>query len=473
MAVNRSWDAYPATYRAQEMQTLASWVLSGESGSVVGLIGCGRSNLLGFLCHRPEVLQTYLPSPARPVVLVPVDLNDLPAKNASTLYRVILRSFDRVRDRFESRLQQAAADLYRETRDAQDPFLPQSGLHELLLLFQERGAQIALVLNRFDSFCENASPAMINTLRGLRDNFKDTLCYIVGICQEVAYLNNRTALGDMYDLLDSHVCWVGAMSDQDVRWMITQNAQFATSSPSETEVTTMLRLSGNFPALIKAIVHWWLTKKDRPPTDEWENALFAERSIQYRLARMWDGLTQEEQFVVSEVQMLGERARDAKHAGRRSLDEEFQRLAREEKYALERLKDKGLLVQAGTDWRILGDLLNRHVAVVKDQVLGKIWMRGEQIYQGRNRLELQGIPKAILVFFIRHPYVEHSHDTIMDNAWPPEVNPEGISLEALQQQIKELRKKVEPSRGNYRYIVTFRGGYKFFPEGRTGAEFSK
>jgi hypothetical protein len=35
----------PATYRSKEMQTIARWILAGESGSVVGLAGCGRSNL--------------------------------------------------------------------------------------------------------------------------------------------------------------------------------------------------------------------------------------------------------------------------------------------------------------------------------------------------------------------------------------------------------------------------------------------
>ena len=75
------------------MKILSGWIMAGESGSVVGLLGSGRSNLLGFLCHRPEVVRAYLPAQVGSIALIPVDINNLPANNLSTLYRVIVRSF--------------------------------------------------------------------------------------------------------------------------------------------------------------------------------------------------------------------------------------------------------------------------------------------------------------------------------------------------------------------------------------------
>jgi hypothetical protein len=123
--------AYPSTYRAKELRTIAGWISSGESGSVVGLLGSGRSNILGFLCHRPEVLQSYLSVQSSPIVVVPVDLNNLPANNLSALYRVILRSFYRIRNRFEQNLQQSVVDLYLAVRAEQDPFLSQSAFRRV------------------------------------------------------------------------------------------------------------------------------------------------------------------------------------------------------------------------------------------------------------------------------------------------------------------------------------------------------
>ncbi len=66
MASSRSWKSYRPTYRAREMQTLADWIWAGQSGSVIGLAGAGKSNLLDFVCHRPKVFQSYLPPPGRP-----------------------------------------------------------------------------------------------------------------------------------------------------------------------------------------------------------------------------------------------------------------------------------------------------------------------------------------------------------------------------------------------------------------------
>ena len=47
-----SWEEYPATYREREVQTLLSAVRAGESASLVGLSGAGKSNVMGFLAHR-------------------------------------------------------------------------------------------------------------------------------------------------------------------------------------------------------------------------------------------------------------------------------------------------------------------------------------------------------------------------------------------------------------------------------------
>src|SRR3712207_37525 len=92
MALWDSWSSYAPTYRASERFTLTRWIASGASGSVVGLIGCGRSNVLRFLCQDAPALQSYLPDGAQ-VALVAVDLYDLPSDNLADLYRTILHAF--------------------------------------------------------------------------------------------------------------------------------------------------------------------------------------------------------------------------------------------------------------------------------------------------------------------------------------------------------------------------------------------
>lgn len=84
------WQQFPPCYRAQEMQTFAHWITACVSGAVIGLPGMGKSNLLNFLCQRPDALRRYLPDERAAVVLIPVDLNNLLELTLSALYRLFV-----------------------------------------------------------------------------------------------------------------------------------------------------------------------------------------------------------------------------------------------------------------------------------------------------------------------------------------------------------------------------------------------
>jgi len=467
MVTHQIWETFPPTYRADEIQTLARWIQAGESCSVVGLPGCGRSNLLDFLCHRPEVLRSYLPAEAGPVVLIPVDLNDLPADDPSTVYRVILRSFYWVRDRFDPSMIEAVTTLYLENRATQDPFLSQSVLYELLFNFQAEQTQVVLVLNRFDRFCQTASPQTLNSLRGLRDSFKETLCFIVGMRQEVAYLPDPDVLGDMYELLDSHVCWVGAMNEADARWVIATHT--APRSPEEAEIQAMLSLAGGFPVLLRAIGHWWLDAGGRLEPDEWPAALAKERSFDYRLARLWGGLTQEEQFACAAVREWQGRVTEADEKAS-VLEEASKTLAKEHGRILPRLTGKGLCRQADAGWEIRGELMADYINRVGPSSRGRIWIDDKtgDIYQGLTPLRgLAPQEDALLRFLIKHPYKRHPYSSLIEEVFDEPFDRTRHDLFPL---VRNLRQKIEAKPSDPRYIINYtarpEGGYQFYPEGR-------
>jgi len=147
-----AWAAYPPTYRAREIALLADWLLAGESGSIIGLAGSGKSNLLGFLGHWPEALQSYWRDRPFKLLLVQVDLNDLPGNDLASLYRLILRSLYESRRglaTFEPALVTAVETLYRKVEDKPDSFAAQSALREALFLFQEKKLRLVLMLDPF------------------------------------------------------------------------------------------------------------------------------------------------------------------------------------------------------------------------------------------------------------------------------------------------------------------------------------
>lgn len=468
MITPRRLSQFPEYYRAKEMQVIADWVLAGESGSVVGLPGCGRSNLLEFLCHRPDILsKKYLPQAADPIALIPVDLNHLPANNSATLYRVLLRAFYWVRERFNPNVKERIARLYLENRATLDPFLSQSALHEMLFTFQAQQTQVVLVLNHFDQFCAEADSRLLNTLRGLRDSFKETLCFVVGMQKTVMYLPKREVLGDMYELLDSNVCWVGAMGEEDARHVINQVTRTASAAPSEQEIAHMLSLTGRFPVLLKAIGHWW--QKTDLPIGEWETYLQQAHDVEYRIARLWKALSNEEQFALAAVCEW-----EALQKKGKATAKEFERLEKEHTQPLMRLMEKGLCHKKAQNWLIHGRLLTTYIKRVGPSGRGRIRLVGKarELSQGLTRLDkISPQEDKLLRFLIQHPYDRHTYTVLINEVWSEDgADYGGITNNSLQQVVSALRKKIEVDSANPRYVTSWRGkpegGYQFFPEGR-------
>ena len=473
MEVQRLWASYAPTYRASEMRTLAGWIASGVSGSVVGLAGCGRSNLLRFLCGQPAALRSYLPDASRASVLIPIDLYDLPSDNLAHLYRTMLHAVYWARGRLAPELAQVATDLYLEHRAVVDPFLTQTALYELLLAFQVAGARVVLVVNRFDRFCETSTPQVVNTLRTLRDRFKETLSYIVGMRQEAAYLPDPSILGDMLELFDSHTCYVGAMTVEDSRDMLANVLRGAPEQPASDEIEALLRLSGGFASLLKVIAQWWMLAPQRPPAPaDWLAALLDNPAVRHRLERLWQGLTQEEQLALSEIQKQDvrrpalERKVGADAQLRRGTGQARQlEIARN-------LAAKGCCVPDGAGWRINGELLATFVARLTGRIRGRIWLDepARIIYQGQQPIDdLTPLEFNILRFLIGQPRVRHTSDAIIDSAWPVDENKEAITPNNLQVHISSIRKKIEPNPAAPRFLLTWHGrpsGYQFFPEGK-------
>ncbi|MEZ4623162.1 MAG: helix-turn-helix domain-containing protein [Caldilineaceae bacterium] len=456
------WTEYSESYRAKEIASLVRWIVTGASGSIIGLNGSGKSDLLGFLCYRPDALQQYWPEQAPSATVLPVDLNNLPSNTLAALFRVILRTFYEHRTRFDSATQELISRLYLENRAATDPFLSQSALRELLLDFQQRRHRVVFALDRFDLFCRMLTPEMSDALRGLRDSFKDTLSYIASMRLGLAYLPEPDLLGNLLRLLDQHICYVGPMNEDDTVDTIGRRTALAAAPPTADEVAQIRHLTGGYPALVMFVCRWWQNQVTRMPLDAWQELLLREVGVRHRLEDIWESLTQEEQVVLTEIQkstLLGRTANQ--RMGDRYAD------------VLRNLAERGLCVQVDDEWQIFSGLFAAYVAAVGGVSRGKIWFNEEAqtLYYGEEILtDLTPKEQAILQFLVQEPRTNHTYTDIIVAAWSDEERYNGVSTENLQQVIRTLRVKIEPNPSHPVYIVTWRnkpeGGYIFFPEGR-------
>lgn len=466
MVSKRAWEAYPQTYRTREIGILANWIRSGESGSVVGLAGAGKSNLLGFLCHRPQVMAERCSQDGSPkLALVLVDLNNLPGNDLSTFYRVILRSLYEARVQLaaiEESLPDTVQELYHKVEDKTDPFLSQSALRQVLLSFKEKEARLALVLDPFDQFCRVVTTQILDNLRGLRDSFKTTLLYIVGLRHELAYIRDPVELGELYEILDTHICWLGPMQREDARWVISQVEEGTDRSFDDEQIEWLIDLTGGYPVLLRAAGLWLSQVWPVPDIAIWEKQLLAEPSIQNRLKDVWQGLTREEQVALSVLHTA------LSIASERERQKSIKQIEGKYRAALTRLQAKHLCSKTDAGWEIFSPLFATFVAGMKGISGGRIWLdvKTDRFFQGeRELIDLSEQDRRLLCHFLDHPVIVHSIDNLIDAAWA-EYDSGGVSNAAVQQAIRHLRKQVELNPARPCYLITRHGaGYCFFPEG--------
>ena len=485
MIATKSIKNFPLAYRSLEMETLTSWLKTGQSGSVTGLPGCGRSNLLDFLCHRPDVLreQQYLGTEADQVVVIPVDLNHLPTYDTATFYRVILRALHLASDRLPQNLHQSITGLYLEYRTSQDPFITQSGLYDALYAFQSEEKRVALVFNYFDRFCQEADRRLFATLRGLRDSFKEMLSFIVGMSREIRYLPTPEALGDLYPLLDSNVCWVGPMNEADSRWVIEQALYAVPDSPHEAEIKKFLTLSGGYPVLLRYITAWWSKQTPKPPIETWPDLLLDEHTFEHRLNALWNGLTQEEQSALMAVQLAMSRIHKKKNLP--GIDEQaidnlvtqtVKLISRNHGQIMPRLVTKGICQQTEQGWQILSQLWADYISRLElpNDHRGKLELKSKtgDVMQDGRPIKLAPQEDALLKFLLKHPYERHDYGTLILEVWPADHDPSSRRQD-LFQLVRSVRRKVETDPSRPRYLKNWtdqrNGGYQLYPEGKPGA----
>lgn len=448
MLTVRRWSRYHSNYRAPQIELLSKWLANGTSCAVVGMAGCGKSNLLGFLSQTPRALSPYLGELAEKIIPLPVDLNSLPANTLDTFFRLLLRSFFETRHRFDEETQALISQHYLENRSATDPFLPQSGLRQLLFHFEAREMRVVLVMDRFDRFTKQAVPGMTDTLRSLRDSFKDSFCIVVGMRQEPKYVLNPETLAELYEILDLHICWVGPMGLADSRRVMAEELLIPEDKLESELITQIYALTGGYPSLLKAVCQRYADGMFTP--EQWQT-LLVDDNVAHRLAEIWQGFTQQEQMVLFSL-ASGEACSPVE---------------------LRSLQAKELLQPDGDTWQLKAALLSAYAGTVGKLSRGLIWEDEEtgMLFQGKRPLDnLPPTEAALLTFFVGNPYKRHTYGEIITAVWTETESLDGVATEALAKQISNLRKRVEPNPAKPIYIINFRGkpegGYQFFPEGK-------
>ena len=231
------WDEYPATYRQTEVQRILAAGRAGESVSIVGLSGSGKSNLMGFLANRIAPNQLNQSNHA----FAFVDCNRLSDHTNASFFRLVRRAINN---------QTSQSDTNADART----------LDEFEALEVSIGQQLAttekltLLIDRFDDLispelsgekrAENRP--LFNNLRALRDSYKFKLTFVAATRHP---LSDYTELAELFY---AHTLWLGPASESDALWNTQRYAKRKALSWSDDEMHKLVQYSGGYPSLLRA-----------------------------------------------------------------------------------------------------------------------------------------------------------------------------------------------------------------------------
>ncbi|MCB0029617.1 MAG: winged helix-turn-helix domain-containing protein [Anaerolineales bacterium] len=456
----RHWQQFPPDYRQQELQQIAGWLAAGESGSVIGLPGVGRSSFFDFLANRPDRLAAHLPAGQPAILLIPLDLNILPDFQMATFYRAILRSFFESQARMESPLADLISTLFRKCEGSQDAFLAQSALREFLLACEAGGYRVALLLNRFDDFCAIASQEVTRTLLSVRDSFRDTLLFIAGVRRDLRYGTGLDQADPLFQLLDTHSCWLKPLTALAAQQMLARRLDHLRDEDVAHVISLLPALTGHWPSLLRVAGQLYAQRLLPADIELWGEMIAAHQATQYRLTRLWRSLTAAEARLLQKVAQ----ADTVSRAGLPPVEQEI----------CLRLQQLGVFVEGERGLELSSPLLSSYAAGLGELSAGLFWLdeaSGELMQDQEPLHHLTAQQQALLRLFLRSAQQRLSYTQIIEEVWPKEsAGKEGVEIATLHQAIHSLRLKIEPEPRRPRYVINYtdwpEGGYIFYAEGR-------
>lgn len=446
------WAAFPETYRAEQISTIAQWIALGNSGVVVGGSGSGKSNVAGFIAERPDVMAHHLPNQSANTCFFRLDINSLPTITPATFYRGLLYTLQHAAAQMTPEIATKIIELTAKATNGDDTLALYFALqraHDLLI--QRDNKKVVWLLDRFDEACKRLEAGTLSSLRSLRDQFKGKLSYITFTRFPLAHLRNPAEFDEFHEIMVAHTCWVGPMVERDAQWIARQMAERHQTTFTADAVATLIAVTGGLPAFMKAacsaLATGQLVSGESPQT--WTEQLLAQPVFLRNCQEMWQDCTAAERTVLTSLATWGDP---------QGLDAD----------TVAYLEKLGLLLHnpANAKIRIFSPIFaafiqqqsaSLGVGITFDQRTGNVLRNGIPLNETFTAFEMR-----LLTYFLDHVDELCEKNAIIAHVWPDEKLVEGIRDDSLAQLVKRLRDKLEANGSGHNYIQSVRGrGYRF------------
>ncbi len=314
----------------------AMFAPEANSKSVLGAHRTGITSLLFYISH-PDVLHTYAKMHMCPILPVYINLQ-AQIVNPQRFYSYILRATARTLER------QGAAHF-----DAPD--FPVEIDYSFVTEFFDKachyGYRFMLLLDEFEELIEgNFDESFFGSLRALATGRNRDVAFVTTSFRDPFLLLDGkfgpTLASPFFNIFDPALLYLGALSEEEARQLITRPAEKAGHPFTDEDVTFILKLAGRLPFAIQAAASMLYNKtgisaQDRVCED-------FNRAMKKHFDHYWAHFTSTERQALLKLVRAGE-------------------LTSDDYEALSGLADYGFVEEIHGDYRILGDAFTEWITM--------------------------------------------------------------------------------------------------------------
>jgi hypothetical protein len=438
-------------FREDEVSKLLKWARSGESASIIGISGVGKSNLFNHLLDS-ETQRAYLGEAVGNYLFVRVNFHYIPDFSNRSLYSVILEQFELLDGNCEQ-LNLTSAQLdqvghyHEQLLDAGDDVLKVQRYFKqaIQLLLRGNERRIVFVFDQFDEVYQEADGRFFANLRGLREAYKYRISYFAftrGMLPRLAEMD--PAREEFSELLLGNVVGLGPYNNFDARNLLERVSSRIQLPLTEAQAAQLLHLSGGHAGLLKS-AYLAMAQDGATLTGSEEQevmALLAVPNVETECAKIWNSIRLDERKLLARL-AHGGTAVSADHT------------------TLYELQVKGLITK--TEPMTLFCPLFTHYTRHQEA----LWERPLYLEPQTRQVWVLGTPTEALtaleykLFSLLYERLDEivEKDELIEAGWPGAKG--GVSDQAITAAMYRLRRKIEPDPNEPRFLESLRGqGYQ-------------
>ena len=440
--------------REQELRFVMDAIASGDCASIVGLSNMGKSMLLREL-GAPATRKHFRCNDDWTFVYV--DCNLMPERSEQALHEVILRSListlkrNAINIKAQDKLIESLTGLYQQVVQPSSPIRSPLAFDDAIGLVCEQSSKtLTIGFDELDDPFAHLNGRVFLNLRAIKDKFAACITFVTATEKPLPEIRSDGEASEFIELFADRVQWVGMLSQDDSRRVITDAAKAEATKLHEEEIAFIVAQAGGHPALLGAVTNVWRRIASGAPDSARKQALAliaqaldSDPTIRAECVKLWAQLTTEEHDAL--VAAASDKRADATllaqlRTKRLWPSEDGSAMAGE---ALRNFVKRQALTRPGLP-----------LGVQVDIDAGEVSVDGH-VVEALTELEY----KLLLLLFGRLNKIVDKY-TIVTNVWG-ENYLDSVDDARIEKLVSRLRSKLEPDVAEPRYLITLRGrGYK-------------